>query len=95
MRRHAGRVNAVHVKDFAPAGTNLDEDGWADVGAGTLAQIYRDAAQLIRAQCDRIQPPAECALLPRVVGGLRGLQFVAACVKSNAGGSRMAPIEAR
>ena len=36
MRRHAGRVNAVHVKDLAPAGTRLDEDGWADVGSGTL-----------------------------------------------------------
>jgi sugar phosphate isomerase/epimerase len=36
MRRHAGRINAVHVKDLAPAGTNLEEDGWADVGSGTL-----------------------------------------------------------
>ena len=36
MRRHAGRINAVHVKDLAPAGTKLDEDGWADVGFGTL-----------------------------------------------------------
>jgi sugar phosphate isomerase/epimerase len=27
----------VHVKDIAPAGEKADEDGWADVGAGTVA----------------------------------------------------------
>jgi sugar phosphate isomerase/epimerase len=36
MTRHASRINAMHVKDLAPAGTNLEEDGWADVGSGTL-----------------------------------------------------------
>jgi sugar phosphate isomerase/epimerase len=36
MRRHSGRVNAAHIKDLAPAGARLDEDGWADVGSGTL-----------------------------------------------------------
>lgn len=36
MRRHAGRINAVHVKDLSPPGDRLDEDGWADVGAGIL-----------------------------------------------------------
>ena len=30
------RINAVHVKDIAPAGENADEDGWADVGHGTV-----------------------------------------------------------
>jgi len=30
------RINAVHVKDIAPAGQNADEDGWADVGHGTV-----------------------------------------------------------
>ena len=59
-----------------------------------FAQIYRDAAQLIRAHRDGVQPPAECALLPGVADGLRGLRFVAACVKSNIGGSRMIPIDA-
>jgi len=34
--RRAGRVPAVHVKDIAPAGRALDEDGWADPGHGTL-----------------------------------------------------------
>ena len=30
------RLTAVHVKDIAPPGESLDEDGWSDVGAGTL-----------------------------------------------------------
>ena len=27
----------MHVKDIAPKGENADEDGWADVGHGTVA----------------------------------------------------------
>ena len=33
---YADRIVAVHVKDIAPAGQNADEDGWADVGQGTV-----------------------------------------------------------
>ena len=36
MERYKPRVVAAHVKDIAPSGENLDQDGWADVGAGTL-----------------------------------------------------------
>lgn len=36
VARYAGRVKAVHIKDIAPAGECVDEDGWADVGHGTL-----------------------------------------------------------
>ena len=36
LDRYRGRVTSAHVKDLAPAGQNRDEDGWADVGAGTL-----------------------------------------------------------
>lgn len=36
IRRYADRVNAIHVKDIAPAGECADEDGWADVGHGTM-----------------------------------------------------------
>lgn len=36
VKRYAGRVKAVHIKDIAPAGQCVDEDGWADVGHGTL-----------------------------------------------------------
>lgn len=34
--KYGDRITAVHVKDIAPAGENADEDGWADVGYGTL-----------------------------------------------------------
>lgn len=30
------RITAAHVKDIAPAGGNANEDGWADVGHGTV-----------------------------------------------------------
>jgi sugar phosphate isomerase/epimerase len=33
---YADRIRAVHVKDIAPEGQNTDEDGWADVGHGTV-----------------------------------------------------------
>jgi sugar phosphate isomerase/epimerase len=33
---HGSRITSVHVKDIAPAGENADEDGWADVGHGTV-----------------------------------------------------------
>ncbi|EYD74275.1 hypothetical protein Rumeso_04139 [Rubellimicrobium mesophilum DSM 19309] len=36
LRKYAGRVPAVHVKDLAPEGTALDEKGFADLGHGTL-----------------------------------------------------------
>jgi sugar phosphate isomerase/epimerase len=36
LSRYAGRVVSCHVKDIAPAGTALDEDGWADIGHGVL-----------------------------------------------------------
>lgn len=34
--KYGSRITAVHVKDIAAAGQNLDEDGWADVGYGVL-----------------------------------------------------------
>ncbi|MEP2531435.1 sugar phosphate isomerase/epimerase [Shimia sp.] len=34
--KFAGQINAAHIKDIAPQGENLDEDGWADVGHGTV-----------------------------------------------------------
>ncbi len=36
IERFGDRITAVHVKDIAAAGTNEDEDGWSDLGAGTL-----------------------------------------------------------
>ena len=36
IARFGNRITAIHVKDIAPMGANLDEDGWSDLGAGTL-----------------------------------------------------------
>lgn len=36
MDKYGDRITAIHVKDIAPEGEKLDEDGWADVGHGTL-----------------------------------------------------------
>jgi sugar phosphate isomerase/epimerase len=36
LQRYKDRVKAVHLKDIAPSGLAADEDGWADVGAGTI-----------------------------------------------------------
>ena len=36
MDKLGRRITAVHVKDIAPEGQALDEDGWADLGQGTL-----------------------------------------------------------
>ena len=36
INRLKDRLTAVHVKDIAPAGECADEDGWADVGHGTM-----------------------------------------------------------
>ena len=36
LQARAHKVVAVHVKDLATAGECADEDGWADVGHGTL-----------------------------------------------------------
>jgi sugar phosphate isomerase/epimerase len=36
IQRYGNRITAAHVKDIAPAGENAAEDGWADVGHGTV-----------------------------------------------------------
>ena len=36
IERLAQRLGAVHVKDIAPNGTCVDEDGWSDVGHGVM-----------------------------------------------------------
>ena len=36
IARFGNLITAIHVKDIAPMGENLDEDGWSDLGAGTL-----------------------------------------------------------
>ncbi|WP_138470010.1 sugar phosphate isomerase/epimerase [Poseidonocella sp. HB161398] len=36
IERYRDRIAAAHVKDIAPEGECLDEDGWADVGQGVM-----------------------------------------------------------
>ena len=36
IQRYGSRLSAIHVKDIAANGTNLDQDGWSDLGAGTI-----------------------------------------------------------
>ncbi len=36
IEKYASRITSVHIKDIAPEGENTDEDGWADVGEGTV-----------------------------------------------------------
>jgi sugar phosphate isomerase/epimerase len=52
MDKLGSRISAIHVKDIAPAGEMADEDGWADVGYGTLnwKQLLADAKAKTKAQ---------------------------------------------
>lgn len=52
MKKLGSRISAIHVKDIAPAGQNADEDGWADVGQGTLdwRALIADAKANTKAQ---------------------------------------------
>ncbi|NGN42818.1 sugar phosphate isomerase/epimerase [Mesorhizobium sp. CGMCC 1.15528] len=36
IEKYGSRIIAVHVKDIARSGEGLDEDGWSDVGHGTI-----------------------------------------------------------
>lgn len=36
IQHYGSRISAVHVKDMAPEGQMQDEDGWADIGLGTM-----------------------------------------------------------
>jgi sugar phosphate isomerase/epimerase len=36
INRYGNRIRCAHVKDIAPSGQNVDQDGWADVGDGIV-----------------------------------------------------------
>ena len=67
IERYKDRVVSAHVKDIAPAGEALDEDGWADVGHGVLD--WHDLWHCCRAagarwmvvEHDKPADPARCA----------------------------------
>ena len=67
LRQHASRITAVHAKDLAPSGEKLDEDGWADVGTGTmdwphLAKVAKAVgAKWLVAEHDKPNDPARFA----------------------------------
>jgi len=44
IRKYAGRITSVHVKDIARDGEAADEDGWADVGHGIMDWTAINAA---------------------------------------------------
>ncbi|TIT58128.1 MAG: sugar phosphate isomerase/epimerase, partial [Mesorhizobium sp.] len=46
--KHGKRIVAVHVKDMAKPGEGLDEDGWSDVGHGTID--WADLIKVLRAK---------------------------------------------
>jgi len=52
MDKLGSRITAIHVKDIAPAGQCADEDGWADVGQGTLDwnKLFGDARSKTQAR---------------------------------------------
>ena len=47
IEKYGNRITAVHVKDIAKAGENADQDGWADVGHGTVewARLFKAPRQ--------------------------------------------------
>jgi sugar phosphate isomerase/epimerase len=49
--RYGDRIRSIHVKDIAVPGQALSEDGWADVGYGTLdwQQLYSSIRARTRA----------------------------------------------
>ncbi len=67
LQRYRDRLASAHVKDIAPDGTRLDEDGWADVGAGVLDwhalwRTCRDCgARWMVVEHDKPSDPARCA----------------------------------
>lgn len=54
-------------------------EGWIEA----FAQIYRDAAEQIRARAEGRDPDPRAGLLPTVEDGERGMRFVAAAVRSH------------
>ena len=67
LDRYRGRVPLIHVKDIAPAGEALDEDGWADVGTGLVgwsslwSMCRRAGAEIMVAEHDNPSDTARFA----------------------------------
>lgn len=67
LDRYAERLDSVHVKDIAREGEAADEDGWADVGHGTLdwpdlwLKCMTNGVDLMVAEHDRPSDPSRFA----------------------------------
>lgn len=67
IHRYRSKITAAHVKDIAPEGQNVDQDGWADVGSGILDwrdlwRVCREAgAQWMVVEHDKPADPAQTA----------------------------------
>lgn len=67
LERYRNRLIALHIKDIAPPDQNLDEDGWADVGKGSIPwpQLLPEAQRLgavwLVVEHDRPSDPARFA----------------------------------
>ncbi len=48
IARYGERIIAAHIKDIAPHGNCINEDGWADIGYGTMA--WRDLFNALKTQ---------------------------------------------
>ena len=64
---HASRVPAGHPEGYLEA----------------FGQLYRDAAELIRAKAEGRTPEPMATLVPSLESGLRGMRFIAAAVASS------------
>ena len=60
INRLKDRLSGVHIKDIAPAGECVDEDGWADVGHGTMdwgaINAALEGANIHTAVCEHDNP---------------------------------------
>jgi sugar phosphate isomerase/epimerase len=69
IEKYDGRIAACHVKDLAPPGANVGEDGWADVGTGIVdwrslwPMVVRAGAKLMIAEHDN---PSDFARFARI-----------------------------
>jgi predicted dehydrogenase len=71
---HASRIPAGHPEGYLEA----------------FAQIYRDAAELIRACDEKRTPDPACGLVPGIGDGVRGMRFIDAAIWSSRIGQRVA-----
>jgi predicted dehydrogenase len=71
---HASRIPAGHPEGYLEA----------------FAQIYRDAAELIRACDEKRAPDPACVLVPGIGDGVRGMRFIDAAIRSSRAGQRVA-----